>query len=85
MIPDYFRVTAAHDTVLDCAVLFTITLRDDNVQEFDTRGDDVLESLNKLRIRESFFIKKKNRCPMNKNIEDDGEEKKRSETPIAKL
>ena len=33
MIYDYFRVTGAHDTVLDYAVLFSVTLRDDNVQE----------------------------------------------------
>ena len=31
LIYDYFRVTGAHDTVLDYAVLFSITLRDDNV------------------------------------------------------
>ena len=33
MIYDYFRVTGAHDTVLDDADLFTITLRNDDVQE----------------------------------------------------
>ena len=65
MINDYFRVIGAHDTVLDYADLFSITLRNDNVQEFDTRwdeillsmtkipSDDILESLYKLRIRES--------------------------------
>ena len=65
MIYDYFRVTGAHDTVLDYADLFTITLRNDDVQEFDTRWDeillsmtkippdDVLESFYKLKIRES--------------------------------
>ena len=65
MIYDYFRVTGAHDTVLDYADLFSVTLRDDNVQEFDKTweevilsmskipSDDVLESLNQLRIRES--------------------------------
>ena len=37
MIYDYFRVTGAHDTVLDYADLFSVTLHDDNVQEFDTR------------------------------------------------
>ena len=31
MIYDYFRVTGAHDTVLDCANLFSITLRNDDV------------------------------------------------------
>ena len=60
-----FRVTGAHDTVLDYVDLFSVTLRNDNVQDFDTRWDqillsmpkiptdDVLESLYKLRIRES--------------------------------
>ena len=65
MISDYFRVTGAHDTVLDYADLFSITLRNDDVQEFDTGWDevllpmskipydDVLESLYKLRVRGS--------------------------------
>ena len=69
MIYDYFRVTGAHDTVLDCAELFSVTLRNDNVQDFDTRcdgvllsmteipSDDVLESLYKLRIREFEKLK----------------------------
>ena len=41
MIYDYFRVTGAHDTVLEYADLFSVTLHDDNVQEFDTRWDEV--------------------------------------------
>ena len=65
MIYDYFRVTGAHDTVLDYTDLFTIAHRKDNVHEFDTwwdeillsmtkiPTDDVLESLYKLRIRAS--------------------------------
>ena len=65
MIYDYFRVTGAHDTVLDYADLFSMTLRNDNVQEFDTRwdeilvfmtktpSDDVLEGLHKLSKSES--------------------------------
>ena len=36
MICDYFRVTGAHDTVLGYADLFSVTLRDDNIQEFDS-------------------------------------------------
>ena len=68
-ISDYFRVTGAHDTVFDYAELFSVTLRDDNVQEFDSRwddvllsmskipSDDVLEGLYKLRIRESEQLK----------------------------
>ena len=65
MIFDYFRGTGAHDTVLDFADLFSVTLRDDNIQEFDTRwdevllsmstipSDEILESLYKLGIRET--------------------------------
>ena len=69
MIYDYFRVTGAHDTVLDYADLLPITLRNDDVQEFDARWDeillsvtkiptdDILESLYKLRKRESAQLK----------------------------
>ena len=58
-----------HDTVLDYVDLFSAALRDDNIQEFDTRwdevllsmtkipSDDILESLYKLRIRESAQVK----------------------------
>ena len=48
MMYDYFRVTGAHDTVLDYADLFSVTLRDDNIQEFDTRWDGVLLSMSKI-------------------------------------
>ena len=41
MIYDYFRVTGAHDTPLDYADLFSVTVRDGNEQEFDTRWDEV--------------------------------------------
>ena len=37
MICGYFRVTGAHCTELDYADLFSVTLHDDNVQEFDTK------------------------------------------------
>ena len=47
MIYDYFRVTGAHDAVLDYADLLSLTLRNDNVQEFDTRWDEVLLSMAK--------------------------------------
>ena len=69
MIHDFFRVTCAHDTVLDYADLFSVTLHDGNSHEFDTRwyevplsvskipSDDILESLYKLRIRESDQLK----------------------------
>ena len=69
MIYDHFRVTDAHDAVLDFADSFSVTLRDDNIREFDTRwgevllsmttipSDDILESLYKLRIRASDQLK----------------------------
>ena len=69
MIYDYFRVSGAQNAVLDYADVFSITLRIDNVQDFDTRWDedllsmsrshrdDVLESLYTLRIRESDQLK----------------------------
>ena len=69
MIYDYFRVTGAHDTALDYADSFFVTLHDEQKQEFDARwdeillsmskipSDDLLESLYKLRIRESAQLK----------------------------
>ena len=48
MIYDYFRVSGAHDRVLDYADLFSVTLHDDNIQEFDTRWDEVLLSMSKI-------------------------------------
>ena len=62
-------MTGAHDTVWDYADFFSVTLRDDNIQEFDTRwdevrlsmskipSDEILESVDKLRIRESVELK----------------------------
>ena len=56
MIYDYFRVTAAHDTVLDYSDLFSITLRTDNVQEFDTRWHEVLSSTTKIPSDELWRV-----------------------------
>ena len=62
-------MTGAHDTVLDYADSFSVNLHDDNIQEFDTRwdevllsmskvpSDDILETLCKLRLRESVQLK----------------------------
>ena len=49
MIYDYFRVTGAHDTVLDYADQVSVTLDDDNIQEFVSRWDDVLLSMSMIR------------------------------------
>ena len=45
MICEYFRVTGVHDTVLDGADIFSLTLRNDDVQECDTRWDEFLLSM----------------------------------------
>ena len=69
LIYDYFRVTGTHDYVENFADLFTISLRNDDIQEFDSKWDgillsmtkippdDILEGLYKLRIRESEKLK----------------------------
>ena len=69
LIHEYFRVTGANDSVENYADLFTVALRNDNVQEFDTKwdeillsmtqipSDDILESLYTLRVRESEKLK----------------------------
>ena len=69
LIYDYFRVTGSHDSVENYADLFTISLRNDDIQEFDSKWDgilscmakipldDILEGLYKLRIRESEKFK----------------------------
>ena len=49
MVSDCFRVTGAHDTVLNYADLFSVNLHDDNIQEFDTRWDEVLLYMAKIK------------------------------------
>ena len=65
LIYEYFRVTGANDSVENYADLFTISPRNDDIQEFDSKWDgillsmtkippdDILEGLYKSRIRES--------------------------------
>ena len=62
LIYEYFQVTGANDSVENYADLFTSGLRNDDIQEFDSKwdgillsmtkipSDDILESLYKLRI-----------------------------------
>ena len=69
LIYEYFRVTGANDSVENYADLFTIGLRNDDSQEFDSKWDgillpmtkippdDILEGLYKVRIRESEKVK----------------------------
>ena len=69
LIYQYFLVTGANDSVENYADLLTITLRNDDVQEFDSKwdeillsmtqipSDEILESLYKLKKRESEKLK----------------------------
>ena len=69
LIYEYFRVTGANDSVQNYADLFTVVLRNDDIQEFDSKwdeillsmtkipSDDILEGLYKLRTRESEKLK----------------------------
>ena len=69
LIYEYFRVTGDNDSVENNADLFTIGLRNDDVQEFGSKWDgillfmmkippdDILEGLYKLRIRASEKLK----------------------------
>ena len=82
MIYDYFRVTGAHDTVLDFADLFSVTLHDENIQEFDTRRDEVLLSMSKIP---SNGDSSEDIGSQLSKVENHSEEEYRSETSITKL
>ena len=68
VIYEYFRVTGAHEAVLDHTDLFSISLQGDDIQDFDARWDQaplsttelpkgsILESLYKMRTRESAQV-----------------------------
>ena len=69
LIYEYFWVTGANDSVENYADLFTISLRNDDIQEIDSKWDgillsmtkippdDILEGLCELRKRESEKLK----------------------------
>ena len=69
LIYDHFRVTGTHDSVENYTDLFTIVLRNDDIQEFDSKWDgillfmtkippdDILEGLYSLRMRASEKLK----------------------------
>ena len=48
LIYEYFRVTGANDSVENYADLFTISLRNDDIQEFDSKWDGTLLSMTKI-------------------------------------
>ena len=69
LIYEYFQVTGVNDSVENYADLFTVVLRNDDIQEINSKWDeillcmtkippdDILEGLYKLRIRESEKLK----------------------------
>ena len=69
LIYDHFRVTGTDNSVENYTDLSTIVVRNDDIQEFDSKwdgillsmtklpSDDILEGLYKLRIRESEKLK----------------------------
>ena len=69
LIYEYFRVIGANYSVENYADLFSMALRNDDIQEFDSKwdgillsmteipSDDILEGLYKLRIRVSEKLK----------------------------
>ena len=50
LIYEYFRVTGATDSVENFADLFTIVLRNDDIQEFDSKCDGILLSMTKIPL-----------------------------------
>ena len=48
LIYEYLRVTGANDSVENYADLFTISLRNDDIQEFDSKWDGILISMTKI-------------------------------------
>ena len=62
LIYEYFRFTGANDSVENYADLFTVALRNDNVQEFDTKWDEIQLSITQIPIwwHLGNFVQKKN-------------------------
>ena len=48
LIYEYFRVTGANDSVENYADLFTVVLRNDDTQEFDSKRDEISLSMTKI-------------------------------------
>ena len=58
MIYEYFRVTGANDSVENHADMFTVVLRNDDTQEFDSKSDEILLSITQIpsdAILESLY------------------------------
>ena len=63
LIYEYFKGTGANDSVENYADLFTIVLRNDDIQEFGSKWDGILFSMTKIPtddILEGLFVQIKN-------------------------
>ena len=56
LIYEYIRVTGAKDSVEKYADLFTISLRNDDIQDFDSKWDGILLSMTKTRMMTSWKV-----------------------------
>ena len=54
LIYEYFRVAGANDSVENYIDLFTIVLRNDDTQEFDSKWDAILLSMTKVHLMPSW-------------------------------
>ena len=58
LIFEFFRVTVANDSVENYADLFTVDLRNDDIQEFDSKWYEILLSMTQIisdEILESLY------------------------------
>ena len=60
LIYEYFRVTVANDSVENYADLFTIALRNDDIQKFDSKWNGILLSMTKIPSHLGRIVQIKN-------------------------
>ena len=61
MIYEYFQVTGADDSVENYADLFTVVLRNDDIQEFDSKWDEILLSMTQIPSDDTHSEASRNR------------------------
>ena len=54
LIYEYFRVTGADASFEICADLFTFVLRNDDIQEFDSKWDEIQLSMTQIHLMKSW-------------------------------
>ena len=60
LIYDHFWVTGSHDSVENYTDLFTVVLRNDDIQEFDSKWDGILLSMTKIPLITAWIVQNKN-------------------------